>query len=81
MDWVPISALTRRKASSIDIPDSAQMSKRSSASGKARLIDCLRFSIWFLSRISGSLRPTNVEATTSSMFVVSDCFITSRYRK
>ncbi len=41
----PSSSDTRRIAASIEIPDSTQISIRSSASGQARLIECWRLSI------------------------------------
>src|SRR5918994_4196224 len=47
-DCVPISWLTLRNAASIDMPDSTQISSRSSASGKARRIDNCRRAMRFL---------------------------------
>ena len=41
-DCEPISSLTFLNAASIDMPDSTQISSRSSVSGKARLIDSCR---------------------------------------
>ncbi|MNT11525.1 hypothetical protein D3C72_1464120 [compost metagenome] len=43
VDWVAISSATRRMAASIEMPDSTQISMRSSASGQARRIECWRF--------------------------------------
>src|SRR5437660_4395352 len=48
IDWTPISCAALRKACSIDMPDSTQMSNRSMASGKARPIECWRLPIVFL---------------------------------
>ena len=47
-DWVTISPETLRNAVSIDMPDSMQINSRSSASGKARLIESCRLLMAFL---------------------------------
>ena len=56
-DWVTISTLTLRNAASIDMPDSMQISSRSSASGKARLIESWRFEIAFFRNSIGACKP------------------------
>ena len=56
-DWVTISPLTLRNAVSIDMPDSMQISNRSSASGKARLIESWRFVIAFFKNSIGACKP------------------------
>ena len=53
-DCEPISDATRVKALSIDMPDSTQISIRSSASGKARMIDCWRRAFMLLTNMSGA---------------------------
>ena len=58
MDWVPISSATRLKPTSIDMPDSTQISSRSSASGNARLIESWRRVILFLRNKTGRYMPT-----------------------
>ena len=57
IDWVTISAATLRNAVSIDMPDSMQIRSRSSASGKARLIESWRFEIAFFRNSIGACRP------------------------
>jgi len=56
-DWVTISVETLRKATSIDMPDSMQISRRSSASGNARLIESWRFEIAFFKNSIGACNP------------------------
>ena len=57
-DCEPISSLTLLNAASIDMPDSTQISSRSSVSGKARLIESWRRWILFFRNISGRCMPT-----------------------
>ena len=57
IDCEPISWLTLRNAASIDMPDSTQISSRSSASGKARLIDSWRLCDLVLQEQLGSCMP------------------------
>ena len=54
-DCEPISSLTLLNAASIDMPDSTQISSRSSASGKARLIESWRLAMRFFRNRYGSL--------------------------
>jgi hypothetical protein len=56
-DCVTISVLTLRNAVSIDMPDSIQISKRSSASGNARLIESWRLEIAFFKNSIGACKP------------------------
>jgi hypothetical protein len=50
----PISSATRRMAASMEMPDSTQISIRSSASGHARLIECWRLPIRLEMKIFGA---------------------------
>ena len=56
-DWVTISVETLRNATSIDMPDSMQISSRSSASGNARLIESWRLVIAFFRNSIGACNP------------------------
>jgi len=53
-DCDTISVLTLRKATSIDMRDSMQISSRSSASGNARLIESWRFEMAFFQELSSA---------------------------
>ena len=76
------STLTLRKAVSIDMPDSIQISSRSSASGNARRIDSCRFEIAFFRNSIGACRPSQAAPTHMPILIGNDfsiCEITNTY--
>ena len=69
IDWPTISTATLRNATSIDMPDSMQISSKSSASGNARLIESWRLEMAF--------RKVSTEIVTQSIALSEEFTLTT----